>query len=63
MDLGVICALRSPAGGGEDSNALDCFFNLCARVLFIILEVLSSNFRFSRAIDVRGSLCIYVPAA
>jgi hypothetical protein len=62
-DLGVPCALRSPASGGEDTQAPDCLLFLCARVLFVILEALSSNIRFYRTIEARGPPCNYVPAA
>jgi hypothetical protein len=63
LDLGFPCALRSPSSGGEDTQTPDCFLFLCARVLFVILEALSSNIRFYRTIEARGPPCNYVPAA
>jgi hypothetical protein len=64
LDLGVACASRSPANGGEGFQAPDCFYISCARVLFVNLEALSSNCRFSTSIvDARGPPCNYVPAS
>lgn len=55
-------ALRTPATCGGDTQELDCFFFFSVRVFFVIIEALSSNFKFLVRVLSKGLLCkMYLP--
>ena len=60
-DLGASSTLRSPATGGGEAQAPDCFFAICAEGLVVSTEALSSNTRFFRASVGKGPLCKMYP--
>jgi hypothetical protein len=55
-------AWSSPALGGRDAFRLDCFFHFLVRVFFVKLRASSSDVRFLRTRDVKGSFYkLYLP--
>jgi hypothetical protein len=55
--ISALCAWRSPAHGGDGSQALDCFSFLVARGLCANFVACNSNSRFLRAVDEKGQRC------
>jgi hypothetical protein len=48
--------MPATGGGGGGTQGPDCFSRIYSRVFVVILEGLSSNFRFLRARDAKGPL-------
>jgi hypothetical protein len=55
--ISVLYAWKSPACGGVEARALDCIFLYVARILSAYFMACTSNFRFSRAVEVKGQQC------